>query len=357
MKTPITALGVLLSSAFFFQAQAQKDSQSINTIQVIGSHNSYKKAIEPALFAVLEAQDETHAVRGLQYDHIAIPEQLNLGLRNLEIDIYADSQGGRFSNPKGLGMAKPEEEYDPQGAMLKPGFKILHVPDIDFRSSVATFEACLEMLRRWSDAHPDHEPVFITLEPKDGKPNKLGTVPEAFTPALFNEMDAVLKNVLGETKLITPDGVRGTYATLEEAVLKGNWPKLKDARGKFLIILDDSGAKRDLYKKGHPSLKGRMVFINAAPGTPEAATLFRNNPEDESIPELVKKGYLIRTRADADTQEARANDRSHFEKAQQSGAQIITTDYYQPSRFFDSPYKVQFSDGSYVRSNPINGSR
>lgn len=356
MKTPIAALAVFMSGTAFFQAHAQKDSQKINMLQVIGSHNSYKNAIEPALFEVLDANDETHGVRGLQYEHISIPEQLDLGLRNLEIDIYADSKGGKFAHPKGLELAKPERQYDPKGAMMKPGFKVLHVPDIDFRSSVSTFEECLDMLRKWSDAHPQHEPVFITLEPKDGKANRFGTVPEAFTEALFDEMDAVLQQHLGTKKLITPDGVRGNYATLEEAVLKGNWPKLQDARGKFLIILDDSGEKRELYRKGHPSLRGRMVFINAQPGSPEAAALFRNNPQDESIAGLVKKGYIIRTRADADTKEARANDTAHFKEAQASGAQIITTDYYAPSRFFDSPYKVQFEDGSYVRPNPVNGS-
>lgn len=357
MKTPLAALAVFMSGTAFFQANAQNDSQPINTLQVIGSHNSYKNAIEPALFAYLDSKDATHGVRGLQYEHISIPAQLDLGLRNLEIDIYADSKGGKFANPKGLELAKPEQAYDPKGAMKQPGFKVLHVPDIDFRSSVATFEACLQMLKQWSDAHPDHEPIFITLEPKDGTANTFGTAPEPFTEALFDEMDAVLKNELGTEKLITPDDVRGKYATLEQAVLRGNWPKLKDARGKFLIVLDNGGEKRDLYKKGHPSLKGRMVFINAAPGTPEAATLFRNNPEDPTIAGLVKQGYLIRTRADADTKEARANDTAHFQKAQASGAQIITTDYYQPSRFFDSPYKVQFEDGSYVRNNPVNGAK
>lgn len=105
--------------------------------------------------------------------------------------------------------------------------------------------------------------------------------------------------------------------------------------------------------QGHPSLKGRAVFVNAQPGTPEAAALFRNNPEDATIPDLIKKGYIIRTRADADTKEARANDYSHFEAAKKSGAQIITTDYYKPSTFFNSPYHIKFDDGGYFRVNPI----
>jgi hypothetical protein len=75
-----------------------------------------------------------------------------------------------------------------------------------------------------------------------------------------------------------------------------------------------------------------------------------NNPE---ITKLVKKGYIIRTRADSDTQEARRNDFSHFEAACKSGAQIITTDYYKKSTHFKSDYQVSFNDGKYFRLNPL----
>jgi hypothetical protein len=66
---------------------------------------------------------------------------------------------------------------------------------------------------------------------------------------------------------------------------------------------------------------------------------------------LVKKGYIIRTRADSDTQQARANDKSSFNAACASGAQIITTDYYLKSAFFKSDYVVKFDDGKYFRAN------
>ena len=346
---------------FFFLAEACQvtsldENLPINKIQVIGSHNSYKQAIEPALLQVLK-QIEPDAIKGLEYAQISIPAQLDLGLRNLEIDVYADSLGGRYAHPKGLDMAKPETPYDPDHLMDKPGFKIFHVPDIDFRSSCLTLKTCLSQLKKWSDAHPEHVPVFITLEAKDfggQTENRYGlTVPERFTSALFDQLDQVIRTGLGAEKLITPDLVRGNHATLNEAVLDGHWPALKQAEGKFLFILDDKGEKRDLYLKGHPSLKGRVLFVNADPGTPEAATLIRNNPEDPEIKNLVKSGYIIRTRADADTREARKNDYTHFQAACESGAQIITTDYYKKSTFFDSPYHVAFEDSTYVRVNPF----
>ncbi|MBO6201037.1 MAG: hypothetical protein J6N74_05400, partial [Chryseobacterium sp.] len=66
-------------------------------------------------------------------------------------------------------------------------------------------------------------------------------------------------------------------------------------------------------------------------------------------------GYIIRTRADADTMEARSEDYSRFEKAKESGAQIITTDYYLPSKLFKSNFKISFDNKTYERKNPVNG--
>ena len=355
MKTVLLTL-TFITAFSAPKVRAQDGTLPINKIQVIGSHNSYRQAIEPELLQLLKAKDTANRLQYLEYDHIPIADQLTMGLRNLEIDIYADSKGGRYAKPKGLELAKLAP-YDLAGEMLLPGFKVFHMPDIDFRSSTLTFKSCLQLLKKWSDANPGHMPVFITLEPKDGGKSTYGTIPENFTAVLFDEMDAVIKAGLGVEKLMTPDDVRGKHDTLEEAVLTGNWPSLKESRGKFIFVLDNNGATRDLYIKDHPSLKGRSAFVNAAPGTDEAAILFRNNPEDPSIPGLVEKGYLIRTRADANTVEARKNDYSQFEAAKKSGAQIITTDYYLPSTLFKSTYQVRFDDGTFVRPNPVNGSK
>lgn len=54
--------------------------------------------------AQLESFKENHPngmsmAEGLRYDHPAFPEQLNAGLRNLEIDVYYDPTGNRFNDP------------------------------------------------------------------------------------------------------------------------------------------------------------------------------------------------------------------------------------------------------------------
>jgi hypothetical protein len=329
------------------------DDLPINKIQVIGSHNSYKEAIDPALFKVFQKLNPEDAEK-IDYEHISLTDQLNMGLLNLEIDVYADEKGGKYAHPKGLDWVKNQPPFDPDGEMNKPGFKVFHIIDLDFRSHCLTFKDGLQQLKAWSDAHPNHNPIFITLEPKDQpSKNKNLTVPEKFTDKTLDELDQDLRDGLGNS-IITPDQVRGNYPTLESAVLHGNWPTLKAARGKFIFILDNIKENRALYIKDHPSLKGRVIFANADPGTPEAAMMIRNNPKDPEIKELVKKGYIIRTRSDSDTEQARNNDRSDFIAACSSGAQIITTDYYLKSTHFKSDYVVFFEGvNKYFRLNPV----
>lgn len=329
------------------------DDLPINKIQVIGSHNSYKQAIDPALFKVFAAKDSVSASR-IDYEHISMTAQLDMGLRNLEIDSYVDSKGGKYAHPRGLDWAAGQAPYDVNKEMNAPGFKVFHIQDLDFRSDFLTLKGGLEKLKQWSDAHPDHTPVFITMEAKDNQLKGEGfSMPEPYTPAVFDQFDALIVKTLGKDKIITPDQVRGKYKTLEDAVLHGNWPTLKKSRGKFLLLLDQKGEKMEMYIKGHPSLKGRVLFANAAAGRPEAAMMIINNATDPAIPKLIEKGYIIRTRADSDTQEARADDRTKFDAACASGAQIITTDYYQKSTHFKSDYVISFEGGKYFRLNPF----
>jgi len=241
--------------------------------------------------------------------------------------------------------------------MKETGFKILHVQDIDFRSNCLTLKLCLQELKKWSDEHPKHFPVFITMNAKDDAINNPPgfTVPEKYNPRIFDLLDQSFRENLGERYMITPDQIRGNFPSLESAVLDGAWPSLKKARGKFIFILDENDQKRTYYIQGHPSLKGRLLFADADPGTPEAGIHIMNEAKQDEvkIQALVRKGYMIRTRADADTREARLNDRSSFEAAMRSGAQIITTDYYQKSTHFPSDYQVFFPGGGFYRPNPL----
>jgi len=325
----------------------------LNTVQVIGSHNSYKIAIEKPLWNYLFQLDSTMA-KSLQYDHPTLKEQLDLGLRNLELDIFHDPLGARYVNPKGLAIVNQTGNtvlpFDQEKKLSEAGLKMFHIQDVDFRSHHLLFKDGLQELKTWSDQNPNHTPIFILINAKDSKvPKTVNPLP--FTKAALDSIDLEIKNVFPEDKLITPDLVRGNHTSLEEAVLTTGWPKLEDVQGRFIFVLDEKERKINAYINGHPSLKNRVLFVNIHEGSPEAAFRIINDPikDFDYIKDLVAKGYLVRTRADASTKEARMNDYSRFEKAKASGAQIISTDYYIPSKLFSSSYEVNFGNRAYER--------
>lgn len=338
----------------FLGCESPIQNARLNEIQIIGSHNSYKQAIDPDLWQMIFEADSALA-RSLEYAHLPLVQQLDLGLRSLELDLFHDPLGGRYAHPLGLAIlqqnGKKTAPFDSTGELRQPGLKVFHVQDLDFRSHHLRFKSCLEALKTWSAAHPQHVPIVITMNTKDSPIEKEGAViPLPFTKAALDSIDLEIRAVFDESRLITPDLIRGNYATLAQAVREQGWPQINDIQGRFLFVLDETGSKLDDYL-GTNQLRGRVMFVDVPEGHPCAAVRIINDPvKDEiDIRRLVAEGYLVRTRADADTWEARANDVSRFECAQNSGAQIISTDYYQPSRFFDSPYRVSFSKGEYVR--------
>jgi hypothetical protein len=363
MNKSIILFGMMLfvvNSFSTVMAQQETDAYQglkLNEIQLIGSHNSYKPGIEPALWKMIYAKDSNAAI-SLQYGHIGFSQQLDMGLRNLEIDIVHDPLGGRYKNPMGIQWLKAAniepQPFDIDDDLSKPGLKVFHVPDIDFRSNHLLFIDCLKELKHWSDEHPAHMPVIITMNAKDSDAKGLHLL-LPFTNAALDSIDMEILTVFSKDQLITPDLVRGNAASLEQAVLQNGWPLLSAVKGRFLFVLDETGEKLAAYTSGHPSLQGRLLFVNEKAGNAEAAFMIMNDPkkDGDKIRELVKKGYLIRTRADANTAEARKSVYRMFDAAQASGAQIITTDYYLPSIYFSSTYKVAFDDGKYVRKNPV----
>jgi hypothetical protein len=180
------------------------------------------------------------------------------------------------------------------------------------------------------------------------------TEAELFTSKTFDELDAEIRSVFPADELVTPDDVRGAHETLNEAVLAGNWPTLKSARGKVIFLMDQRTVG-PVYLDGHPSLRGRVLFTNAVPGEPDAAFTELNNGPASKIEKLVQEGYLVRTRTDDGTREARKNETKRRDAMIASGAQILSTDYpaSEPARW-EGNYSVALPGNAVVRCNPVN---
>lgn len=339
------------------------DGLRLNQIQAVGTHNSYKLEIDPPLMALIKERNANTALT-LDYFHRSIAEQLDAGARQVEIDPLDDPEGGAFADPlgvrllaqRGVTIAPPD-----RAALAKPGIKVLHASDIDFRSSCPTFVDCLGQVKTWSDANRAHTPILIMINPKHTPISWEGATPvRPFGKDAFNRIEAEILSVFPRERIVTPDEVRGGHATLREGVLAGGWPTLAASRGKVIFVIDDAPARWAAYTEGHPSLRGRVAFVGASASfeAPEAAVLVMNEPiEDEAlIRERVAAGFLVRTRADADTREARTGDTKRREAAFASGAQYISTDYLWPDERFGTGYTARLPGNAAARCNPVNGS-
>lgn len=323
----------ILAAAALALAGAAATPQAMNDIQVVGSHNSFKMRIPAAVMAKIRKVDPK-AVDGLDYYHVPLTQQLDAGVRQIELDIFADPAGGRYADPKGEAIARAAGErtgFD-RAAMLAPGFKVLHIPDIDYLSSCPTLVRCLGEIDRWSRAHPDHLPIMITINAADlpsTRPGIASPLSLADKP-LLDALDAEIRSVLPGKRLITPDEVHGTAPTLREAVRSRGWPALSAARGRIFVVLDVRAAVSDVYRAGHPSLAGRAMFGWYPADQPESAIQIVQDPlvDGERIRRWVAEGVIVRTRTDANTTEARARDFAKARAAMASGAQAVSTDYY-----------------------------
>jgi len=356
LKNTARAAGALI---LLWMPAAPQSTVRLNQIQVIGTHNSYHERLAPGEFASFRKRDPQTAER-LSYRHPPLDLQFSSGVRQIELDVWADTRGGLFASPAGLRIAAQDgasgdPPFDPAGLMRKPGFKVLHMQDVDYRSTCPTFVDCLGVVRRWSKAHPGHLPIFILVENKEEQPRpQIQVAPEKFTAALFDALDAEVLKVFERGEILTPDDVRGRRASLREAVRKDGWPPLDKVRGKVVFMLDREDAT-PVYLEGHPRLRGRLMFPNADPASPEAGFVKLNEPLKESglITRLVKEGFLIRTRTDSEQKEPLAGDTQRRDVAMASGAQMLSTDFAFNWRHPATGYSVSFAEGAVARCNPV----
>jgi hypothetical protein len=329
----------------------------LNQAQVLGSHNSYHVQPREPLFSAILALTPPVA-QAWEYTHLPLDQQFaTQGVRQIEIDVFADPSGGLYDDRAGPRLLTGNGASGIP-ALSEPGFKVFHVQDLDFESTCWTLVECLTTVRGWSEANPGHFPLMILIEAKDDPIDApIETVlPHFIGPAELDALDAEIRSVFSAAHLLTPDQVRGSFDTLEEAVLEGGWPTLAEARGRILFALDNGGQKKADYVAGHPSLRGRILFVSAEPGEPEAAFAKLNDSIGDfaRIQELVSRGMIVRTRADADTQQARTGDTSTREAAIESGAQFVSTDYPVPNPAFGTGYFVEIPGGTPARCNPIS---
>jgi hypothetical protein len=348
---------ILLAAAL--ASAAAVAPRAMNDIQVVGSHNSFKAQIPATVMQRLRTAD-AKAADALDYYHLPLAQQLDAGVRQLEIDIFADPEGGRYADPLGEKWAEAAGEHTSfdRAAMAKPGFKVFHIPDVDYLSGCVTLVRCLKEIDDWSRAHPRHLPIMITINAADTPSTRPGiSSPLPLDNAsLLDALDAEIGSVLPGKRLIRPDEVRGSAPNLRDAVRTAGWPSLESARGRIFILFDVRPAVSEVYRAGHPSLAGRAMFGWYPDNEPEAAIEIVQDPlvDGGRIRDWVAQGMIVRTRTDANTEEARRHDLAKARAAMASGAQAISTDYYpgapDPQRL---GFIVTLPDRAMARCSPV----
>jgi len=92
------------------------------------------------------------------------------------------------------------------------------------------FPSCLDDIRLWSEQFPNHAPLIVKLELKNG----FDTV-NGYGPA---QLDALIAQHIGTNNLFTPADLMGTkYSDLDSAALANAWPTAAQLTGKIMFVI------------------------------------------------------------------------------------------------------------------------
>eukprot|EP00122_Pirum_gemmata_P010224 Pgem_evm2s9447 len=140
----------------------------------------------------------------------------------------------------------------------------------------------------------------------------------------YTALETELTDVFDESDILKPNDIVNNCKndneslSLWQAVTQCGWPTLKDTRGKVMFWLTNDNNNYDFDSKTS------LMFPTELK---DSVVKLLNNADDPTIPDVVKSGVLVRTRADV----PRVINSTLRSIALNSGAHIISTDYPSPS--------------------------
>jgi hypothetical protein len=319
------------------------DSIKLNDIRVLASHNSYKKKPDPKVLRFLSRfkkrlGEDLDPIQ-LDYGHEKLTIQLDsFNVRGFEFDLAYDPNGGAYAKRRINFFIPGLKQKSKDLKLYQPGIKLLHIADIDYETNYLTFKEALLELKNWSTDNPNHIPLFVNLEIKRSSPgdyskflNRIGFKKAPLTDTnifevIENEITSVFK---ADSMILKPLDLKGDYKSIQERLENEGWPKLNDCLGKIIFIVD--GDIDGYYANEINKNDNCLMFMYSEPNDASCAFVIRNEPlgNEEDIYALSDK-YIVRTRTDAGTIEARKVDYRKYKVAIESQAQIVSTDYYRP---------------------------
>ena len=325
---------------------------AINQIQVLASHNSYHVEPEPALLTALRSVIGA-AADGFEYTHRPLADELDAGVRQVELDVFVDDPGGgRYAHPSWRRCSASIRSTLPSPAPASRSSTCR-------RSTTARPARPSSPAWRTSGAGPGPPPPARhdpdrgqgRRHPRPRRPRVRAAV--ALDRPNFATLEAEIHSVFGDDGIISPD-VKGRSPA---------WPRPCARAGGRLSArpavrscsCSTTRALRDAYRAQVPDVDDRLIFVDVPPSDPDAAVTVVNDPISDAarIRDLVTQGFIVRTRADADTVEARSGDTTRRDAAFASGAQYVSTDYVFPDDHFGTGYVVDLPGTDAARCNPV----
>ncbi len=292
----------------------------LNHIQVLATHNSYKKKMFPLYHSF-----ESMVTNSKSYAHNTLTNQLNNGIRGLELDIrYQHNQ-----------------------------FYIYHFPIFDNRTHNPLWKETLLELLLWSQRNPDHTMINIIIELKNEN-FLINPLYKKMTPQLLQQLDQTIVNTIGLSRLITPEVLKNGHNSLEDMVVEDDWIDFYQTKGKFMFLLHQHKKHTDEYINLDTSMSSQiMVPLIESKHLDRykeyAAVLLHNEPDVLPIQKLVLDNYMVRTRMDINGR----YDKQRAHNALNSGAQIITTDLEPGRKLPEGEYNSYLEANYTIRKNPL----
>jgi hypothetical protein len=284
-----------------------------NHIRMLATHNSYKKTGSDLGKLLVGLGDSFEMADALRYGYNDLATQLDSGIRSMEWDIRL--RRGRF--------------------------ELTHVPLVDSRSVAPVMENALEEISLWSENNPAHLPLVILIEIKTDW-MVLDPFLEDITDDDLQGLDDMVGDVLGDA-LVRPSDLMAEGLSLMETVTSQGWPMVRDMLGKVAVVLHPSQFTEP-YVNLDLTLQSQAMFpavYDDATDRAHAAFVIHNDPVVESIRALVDRGFVVRTRVDADLV---YTDES-FDDAIRSGAQILSSDFTIGRSDLDRDLMIAFEGG------------
>ncbi|HAX02354.1 MAG: hypothetical protein A2Y45_03575 [Tenericutes bacterium GWC2_34_14] len=293
------------------------DETTLDEIQMLASHNSYKKTGSDIGKFFIGLGDSFAEARALKYGYQNLTEQFEVGIRSMEFDLRK----------------------------RKSSFVLTHVPLVDNSSVAPDFAMALEEINLYSENNPTHIPIVILLEIKEDWMILDHALQDISREELI-ELDELLENKLG-THLYKPSDFMQDGLSIRETILNHGWPTVTSLLGKVIFVLHPNNMNQ-AYLDIDSSLETQSMFIGSYADeleTDYASFVVQNEVDVNLISSLVSNQYIVRTRID----ESLLFDQDRMDEAIISGAQILTSDFTKGRKDLDQDEMITLNNYTVIK--------